>query len=167
MTVVIDMATRLVDLCRAYGEIPPERGAKAADLREIRATFARLAFPLPEDLMDVYRVSLAIPGVTNDLPLLSAPCIFDARNGGFLSHLITQEDDVDRLGVLWLGEGNGASLCINRDGLCDVDPHRQPDGHWCVTQAMSFSDAFCEFARRQIADILEEYSNAAGAPDGR
>jgi len=76
VTVITDAASHLAEIFTRLGDHPSARGATEGEIEDIKRTFAELEFPLPVDLLDVYRTTLAIAGVLNHNPVLAAPCIF-------------------------------------------------------------------------------------------
>jgi hypothetical protein len=160
MTAITEAAIRLRDICSRYGEHPATRGAIDAEFEAIRETFAALEFPLPSALLDVYRVTLGIPGVMNDEPVLLAPCIFNDPCSAFTSSLKNQEDDAFNEGVLWLGRGNKGDLILDRDGQCALAPEFLEDGTIRLVSPTSFESAFLAYVDRHVAEIQAEFERA-------
>jgi hypothetical protein len=159
MTPIEEAAIGLKEICTRYGEHAPARGATDAEINEIKQTFTDLEFPLPAGLLEVYRVTLAIPGVLNDEPVLGAPCIFSGPSIGFVSFLIDQEDDVDTEGVLWLGRGNEGDLIIDRDGQCALVPEFQSDRSVQLINPTDFETAFLSYVSAHEAELNREFKD--------
>ena len=157
MTVTTDAAKHLAEIFTRHGVHPSARGATEAEIEDIKRTFTELEFPLPTDLLDVYRTTLAIAGVVNLDPVLTAPCIFGGPPAGQVTFLISEEDDADKEGVLWLGTGNKSDLIIDRDGQCGTEPDFQDDGTVLIKNPTDFETAFVAYVRNQEAELLAEF----------
>jgi hypothetical protein len=160
MTAIADAAIRLKDICSRHGEHPATRGATDAEVTLIEETFAALEFPLPSALLDVYYVTLGIPGVLNDEAVLGAPCIFNDPSSAFVSSLKNQEDDAYQESVLWLGRGNKADLILDRDGQCALAPEFLQDGTIRLVEPTDFEIAFLAYVDRHVAEIQAEFERA-------
>jgi hypothetical protein len=157
MTATIDAATHLAEIFTRHGVNPSARGATEAEIEDIKRTFAELEFPLPADLLDVYRVTLAIAGVVNCDPVLAAPCIFSGPPVGQVTFLMNEDEDADEEGVLWLGTGNRSDLIIDRDGRCGTVPDFQEDGTVRLKDPTDFETAFIAYVQSQEEELLAEY----------
>lgn len=160
MTTIIEAAIRLKDICSRYGEHPATRGAGDIEIRHVKETFAALEFPLPSGLLEVYKVTLAIPGVVNLDPVLAAPCIFRDPSFPYVTCLINQEDDAFDEGVLWLGYGNKADLIIDRDGQCGFVPISQEDGTIRLVDPTDFETAFLAYVDIHVTEIRAAFEEA-------
>ena len=161
MTTITKAATRLRDLCTRHGDHPAARGATEDEIAAIKETFATLEFPLPSSLLDVYRITLGVPGVLNDQPVLMAPCTFSQPKViGHVRFLSRQLEDSRKEGVLWLGHGNEADLIIDRDGQCALEPEFQDDGTVRLLEPTDFEAAFLAYVERHVAEITEEFEEA-------
>jgi hypothetical protein len=151
-------AMQLTALCTRFGEHPCARGALASDIKGIEETFADLSFPLPDALIEVYRLTLGIPGILNDEPILWSPCNFTGPHIGFVAFLIDQDEDVNKEGVLWLGRGNEGDLILDRAGNCSLAPNFQPDGSVLLAAPTSFETAFLAYVEAHISEISREFA---------
>jgi hypothetical protein len=150
-------AMQLTALSARFGEHPCARGAVASDMEGIRETFAELNFPLPNALIEVYRLTLGIPGILNNDPIIWSPCDFTGPQIGFVSFLIDQGEDVDKEGVLWLGRGNTGDLILDRAGNCSLAPSFQPDGSVLLADSISFEAAFLAYVEAHIGEISRDF----------
>ncbi len=159
MNRVTEAAIKLRDTCNLYGDHSAARGASEEEVILIKQTFAELRFPLPDALLDVYRTTLAIPGVLNDHPVLCAPCVFASRETApYVSFLINQMEDSDEEGILWLGYGNKAELMIDTDGQCAVDVIHRDEFNFELVDPADFETAFLTFVARHEAEILAAFA---------
>lgn len=159
MTAITDAAKQLAEIFTRLGDNPSARGATEAEIEDIKKTFAELEFPLPADLLDVYRTTLAIAGVLNHHPVLAAPCIFGGPPIGQVTFLINQDEDADEEGVLWLGTGNRSDLIIDRNGRCGTVPEFQEDGTVRLKDPTDFETAFIAYVQSQEAELLAEFGD--------
>jgi len=157
MTTITDSARRLAEIFTRHGDHPVARGATDKEIDDIKKTFAELEFPLPTGLLDVYKITLAIPGLLNSDPVLGGPCIFAGPPVGQITFLINQDDDADEEGVLWLGHGNKGDLIIDRDGQCGNEPDFQDDRTIRIKNPTDFETAFVAYVRSQEAELLAEF----------
>lgn len=157
MTTITEAVTHLRDICNEHGEEPAAPGATDEQIALIKQTFTELGFPLPTALLEVYRVTLAIPGILRDDSVLHAPCVFDHPEIGDVRFLVNEREDADKEGVLWLGRGSGADLIIDRDGQCALVPEFQDDGTVRLVNPTDFDAAFLDYASTQEAEIREEF----------
>lgn len=158
MSPITAAAIRLRDICNRHGDHPAARGAADDDIALIKRTFADLHFPLPDALIEVYRTTLAIPGVLNDMPVLMAPCPFTSKEtAGYVRSLINQADTSDKEGAVWLGHGNEGSLIIDIDGQCALGARRRADGTVELIDPMPFEDAFLAYVARHEAELFDEF----------
>jgi hypothetical protein len=152
--------TRLRDLCDEHGEDPAAPGATPEQIADIRRTFCELGFALPAALLEVYRVTLAIPGVFRDGSILHAPCVFDDMQVGDVRFLINEKEDADKEGVLWLGRGSGdLDLIIDRKGLGALRPEFRDDGTVALINPRNFESAFLDYARAEQARIRKAFES--------
>ena len=153
-------AMQLTALCTRFGEHPCARGALASDIKGIEETFADLGFPLPDALIEVYRLTLGIPGILNNDPIIWSPCDFTGPSIGFMSFLIDQDEDVDKEGVLWLGRGNEGDLMLDRAGNCSLAPSFQPEGSVLLADPTSFETAFLAYVEAHVSEISREFATS-------
>jgi hypothetical protein len=146
-------AEKLMLICRRHGDFGVAPGATDSQVREIEEVFAQLRYPLPDDLLDLYRLTLGIPGITNDLSILVAPCQFSWPGIEMLDLLITQRDDPDAADILWLGYGNDGSLIMDRKGRFGVTASRRKGGTAEIVDPTDFPTAFDSFVHLQIECI--------------
>lgn len=143
---------RLLAVFQGASRYPPARGASDEDIREIKETFAKMGIPLPDDLLDVYRMTLGLSGVRNAEPILATPCLCPDPTMGLLHYIDADFDDVQEDHALWLGYGNGGCLIIDRDGQCSLAAYRAQDGSAVIEDPTTFAAAFNRFVEIQIAD---------------
>lgn len=162
MTDTVELARELRDAYRRYGERAVAPGATEADLARIKEAFADLGFPLPDTLIDVYRVTMGIPGLLNTGSLLVTP--FDCCDDDvlrWLNRLDVANDDAYRTHVLHLGFGNEADLLIDRDGQCGTELDFPDTGYALrLADPTDFPTAFSRFVRVHLAEIEDEYGAA-------
>ena len=161
MTTITDAALRLKDICNRFGDDPAARGALDEEFDSIRQTFTMLEFPLPSALLDVYRVTIGIPGVLNSEPVLMTPCRFLAPPFVRHIHFLSSElEDSRKEGVLWLGRGNKGDLIIDRDGQCALEPEFLENGTIRLVDPTDFETAFLAYVERHEKEIREAFEEA-------
>ena len=153
MSHIHDVAVTLRDFCVKHSEYPVCAGATDAEIEEIKAEFAWLECPLPNGLLEVYRVTLGIVGIGNSRPILNGPIGTSDPGMGFIDFLSSQEYLFRRDGILWLGHGDGGSLHMDRDGVCGVDDVDIFRAYPERSVRMTFEDAFETFAKTTMAEI--------------
>lgn len=160
MSQITATAVRLREICNRYGDHPAARGAAELDIARIKQTFEELRFPLPDALIEVYRTTVAIPGVLNSMPVLAAPCPFASKETApYVVSLINQIDESDEEEALWLGFGNEGSLIIDIDGKCALEARRRTDGTVELIDPMSFEDAFLAYVMCHEAELFDEFTS--------
>lgn len=157
MTLVTDAAIRLRDVCNENGDEPAAPGATDEQIVLIKRMFSDLGFPLPTALLDVYRVTLAIPGILRDDSVLHAPCVFDHLEVGDVRFLVNEKEDADKENVLWLGRGTTDDLIIDRSGKVATEPDFQDDGSVLLVDPTDFETAFMAYVRTQEAELRSEF----------
>lgn len=113
---------RLAELCDRNNEwgITSAPGAKDTEIEEIRETFARLEMPLPTGLLDVYRATLCVPGLTQSYAILAAPIFSNYEHSGHSDMLLTEREDTLETEIVVLGRIDERALVMNRDGRCRI-----------------------------------------------
>ena len=159
MTLVTNAAIRLRDVCNEHGDEPAAPGATDEQILLIKRTFSDLGFPLPTALLDVYRVTLAIPGILRDDSVLHAPCVFDHLEVGDVRFLVNEKEDADKEDVLWLGRGNDGDLIIDRDGKVSAEPEFQDDGSVRLVDPTDFEAAFMAYVRAHETELRREFDD--------
>lgn len=159
MTSTEALVRAMCDAYRRFGEHDAAPGATDADVARIKEVFAELDFPLPDALIDIYRITMGIPGLVNEGSLLVAPfncCGHDIMQ--WLDRLVTASDTADRENVLFLGFSNQAELLIDRDGRCGTQPDYPETGYRVtLSDPSDFPTAFSRFAQLQLAEIADEF----------
>lgn len=164
MNAIVEAARKLETANARLGEYPSARGADAVDIPRIKEAFVDLGFPLPSGLLDVYKVTMGIPGYLNDAPLLAAP--FDFMEDTVLCRIGILEDlhdFTDLREVIIIGYGNRGELIIDRDGQCGVDliiPDTGPVRE--LANPSDFETAFRIFAERHIRELEEAAADDRG-----
>lgn len=136
---------------------PPAPGADEKQLGLARATFNTLGFPLNDELLSVYRRTLGVPGIVNDLPMLCTPCTVEWEGAPYASYLINQFDRACDEDVLWLGYSNTSSLIMDRDGAFDTTARRTNSSTVHLGRQRSFAEVFPEFVEALIAELEREF----------
>ncbi len=157
MTDISQAARHLAEICTQHGTHVSGRGANEAEIEEAKKTFADLGFPLPSDLLDVYRQTLGIPGIWTPHSILA--CAFQYDEPGInadLEYLEMADYESEEEGVLWLGQTGRSDLLIDRDGQCSTRFEFRDDGSVELIDPTDFKTAFLEYVAKVDDELRQD-----------
>ncbi|SFQ18242.1 hypothetical protein SAMN04488047_1454 [Tranquillimonas alkanivorans] len=113
------MTERLVQASNSICEEKVLTGATEEDAVRIKKKFSTWSFPLPSELLEVWKICAGTPLHGYDGSLLRAPLGIKSMDEPDVEDLDAY--DVERYGILNLGTGIDVSLTMNRDGRVSLD----------------------------------------------
>lgn len=158
-----DASRRLRDRCdpiyAEWRDLPCLRSATEDEIVQIGHVLSGMGLPVPEGLMDVYRITLGVPPIQHARSILARPLEYVEPGDGRVDSLaeISQQEDLEKEGVLWIGQSAGQDLIMDRSGMFGLEPVFHDDGAVTLAIPMTLEEAFPIYVARVIASLDEEY----------
>ena len=146
-----DMTGRLLSASNSICDEPPLAGVTEEDIGWIKKKFAAWSFPLPSELLSIWRVSAGTPHHEYDRSLLKAALGIKSPDDPDVDVLAGY--DIERYGILNLGNSRDVSLTMSRDGRIslgvmayDIQPKSFP---------YSFEEGFTKYVGAVEAEVAK------------
>lgn len=158
-----DAARRLRDRCdpihAEWGDPPCLRGATEVEIMQIANVLTDMDLPVPRGLLDIYRVTLGIAPIQHARSILARPVGHVGPGDGRVNSLtdISQLEDLEKEGVLWIGQNADQELIMDRSGMFGLEPVFHDDGSVTLAIPMTIEEAFPIYVARVIASLDDEY----------
>jgi hypothetical protein len=159
MSTITDAARRLVEAAVAADGRRPARAATCAELECATQSFADMKVPLPAGLLEVYKVTLGIPGFHYDDDMIHAPFVLP-REIARVYGLPTIRNQVMRHPMLEIGRCLRVGLVMDMDGMFSLQPYYPDDPP--TEFPFTFEEAFPAYVEAAIAEIAE-FDDETGA----
>lgn len=140
---------RLVSLSNEICEESAGSGMPEDDVVLVKKKFATWKFPLPSDLLDIWRICAGTPWHGRDRSLLKSPLGPNSIDEPDTD--ILDPSDIERYGYLNLGNGCFVSLTMNRDGQVSLDT-KDYDIHPASYPYM-FKEGFAKYVEAVAAEV--------------
>ncbi|NDV50164.1 hypothetical protein [Salipiger sp. PrR003] len=119
MSDIREQAHRLTLISNVICDEQPLEGISDADLAWIEKKFAGWNFPLPRELIEIWRCTSGLPRHDYDASLLKAALGVKSEDDPDVDCL--SDYDVERYGILNLGNAHHASFTMNREGMTSLE----------------------------------------------
>lgn len=119
MTRIREQAHRLTLISNMICDEQPLDAISDADLPWIGRKFADWNVPLPHELIEIWRCTAGLPRHDYDQSLLKAALGVKSEDDPDVDCLA--DDDVERYGILNLGNAHHASFTMNREGMTSLE----------------------------------------------
>lgn len=150
-------ARHLAEICSKHSTLLSGRGAESFEIEEAKETFAYLGFPLPADLIAVYRETIGIAGIWSHLSILACPFRYDEPElSASLEYLELAKEESEEEGVLWLGQTSETDLVMDRAGQCSTRLDFRDDGTVYLIDPTDFRSAFFDYVAEIDAELRRD-----------
>lgn len=151
MSTIQELARRLILVSNEVCEEEPLEGISDEDLPWIKKKFAGWNFPLPSELIEIWKCTAGLPRHDYDASLLKAALGVKSEDDPDVDCL--SDYDVERYDILNLGNAHHASFTMNRDGMTSLESMSFD------MQPAAFPHTFAEGFALYVKAVEEEVSD--------